>query len=257
MDKKILKYKNKKNKLENEIQRLLKIKKEKHENEIIISNNNIVIIEFVEKFLNELKLNNEQCIKKLIIIVSGNYSVGKSTFISNLENYILKISENILNFQKTNIIENISFENILFENISFEDKISEIHNNKIIIIEVTNNKLINLINQINFELDPNISLLNIKIIPKDENSLKNKFINKIIFDIKNNTCNFIQNLNINNDIINKNIKTNIDLLKLKKFVYSDDDFIFLNQVVDLIYNLKYDEITDYKFKKIDITTFFL
>ena len=243
MDKKILKYKTKKNKLENEILEILNRKKENYENEIANSNNNRMIVEFIENFLNELKLDNEYN-NKIIIIVSGNYFVGKSIFVSNLENYILKISNNILNALGNNFIEKIIFDNSMFE-----------IKNKITIIKVSDENLSNLINKINYNT-MNTSVLNIKIIPKDKNSLKNKYINKIISDIKNNTSYFIKNLSINNinyDIVN-NINNNIQLLKLKKSIYSDDDFIFLNQVVDFIYNLEHDKITS---SELNNTIFYL
>lgn len=252
MDKKILKYKTKKNKLENEILEVLNRKKENYENDIANSNNNRVIVEFIENFLNELKLSYEHYNKKIIIIVSGNYSVGKTTFVSNLENYILKISCNIFN----NILNTLG--NDFIDKITFDNGIFEIKN-KITIIKVKNDNLINLNDKINYYTE-NMSVLNIKIIPKDKNSLKNKYINKIICDIKNNTSYFIKNLSTNNNInsdIQNNIQTNIKLLKLKKSIYSDDDFIFLNQVVDFVFNSKYDEITNCELNKFNITTFYL
>lgn len=232
MDKKILKYKSKKNKLENEILEILNIKKENHENEIVNSNNeNHVIIEFIENYLNELKLDNKQGEKKIIIIVSGNYSVGKSTFISNLENYILKISNNIFNTNNNDFIDKLTFDNSEFE-----------IKNKITIIKVLNDNLKILNDKMGYDLD-NTSILNVKILPKDKNSLKNKYINKIIYDIRNNTSNFIQNINIDSDTINTSIQNNIQLLKQKKSIYSDDDFIFLNHVVDYVFNFKSNETT--------------
>jgi hypothetical protein len=227
MDKKILKYKTKKNKLENEILEILNIKKENYENELVnLNTENHIIIDFIDNYLNELKFNNKLIEKKIIITVSGNYSVGKSTFISNLENYILKISNNIFNIKNDDFIDKFVFDNCWFE-----------IKNKITIIEVSNNDIIMLHDKINYHLD-NISILNIKILPKDKNSLKNKYINKIIHDIKNNTSNFIQNINIDSDTINTSIQNNIQLLKQKKNIYSDDDFIFLNHVIDYIFNFK-------------------
>ena len=248
MDKKILKYKTKKNKLENEILELLNRKKENYENDIANSNNNHMIVEFIKNFLNELKSSNDDNNKKIIIIVSGNYSVGKTTFISNLENYILKISGNILNTLGNDFIDKISFDNNIFE-----------IKNKITIIKVTNHNLAYLNDKINSNID-NINILNIKIIPKDKNSLKNKYINKIIYDIKNNTSYFIENLSINNNInydIQNNIQNNLQLLKLKKSIYSDNDFIFLNQVVDFVFNSKYDLLSNCKLNFENITIFYL
>jgi len=260
MDKKIIKYKTKKNKLENEILELLNRKKENYENDIANSNNNHMIVEFIKNYLNELKSGDENNNKKIIIIVSGNYSVGKTTFVSNLENYILKISDNILNTLGNNLISNISFDNcMLFNNGIFEIK------NKITIIKVTNHNLAYLNDKINSNID-NINILNIKIITKDKNSLKNKYINKIISDIKNNTSYFIKNLSTNNNInsdIQNNIQNNIQLLKSKKSIYSDNDFIFLNQVVNDVFNFKYDVVTNFDEKTNcelnfeNITTFYL
>lgn len=251
MDKKILKYKTKKTKLENEILEILNIKKENYEIDIANTNNNYVIIEFLKKFLNEMKFNNEPNIKKIIIIVSGNYSVGKSTFISYLENYILKISKNILYTQQINLIKKISF----------DTKIDIEIINKITIIEVNSNNLINLINLINSTNDMksnNISILNIKIVPKNKKSLINKFINKIIGDIKNDTCEFVNKLNLNDNTISTITHDNINqLIKLKKSIYSDDDFIFLNQIVDVVFDSKSDDLVDLESKLSNITIFYL
>lgn len=216
MDKKILKYKNKKNKLESEILNLLKIKKINYQNDIIDSNNSLLITNQIENYFNEL---NKIKTNKLLIIVNGIYSVGKSTFINQLEIYIKKLSE-------------INQINISIKKIS--NVITNIDNNKdnIIIIEINDNNLTNTIS--NNDQD----IINIIILPKNKNALKNKYINKIILDIKNNKTDFIYGLNLVQSEIIKKIENNINLLKLKKNIYLDDDFIFLDDIVDMIFNLK-------------------
>lgn len=216
MDKKILKYKSKKNKLENDIINILNIKKSNYENEIANTNNKHFITDVIENYFNQLKVNQDL---KLFIIVSGIYLVGKSTFINHLENFILKMSKICKNNEKSNLINKILYK-INETNIDF------IKMNKITIIEINQKNLIELNN--NIKSNDNNIILNINIIPKNKNSLKNKYINEIIHDIKNNTSNFILNLD---EYMNEYTQNNIELLKFK-IKYVDDDFIFLNKTID-------------------------
>ncbi len=54
----------------------------------------------------------------------------------------------------------------------------------------------------------------LKLCQKTQNLLKKKYINKIIYDIKNNTSEFIDNFNINNDNLDDD-DINIDVNKKK------------------------------------------
>jgi len=258
MDKKIFKYKAKKTKLENDILNILGIKKANYENEIVNSNNNKLIIQEIEKFLNLLKLSKTS---KLLIIVNGIYSVGKSTFINHLEKYIIKLSNIILNEQYIEgMIKHILLTDITDFNTDFNIDIID----KIIIIEINNSNFLNtndIINDIKNKISETIQnivyTITINIVPKDKQSLKNKYINKIIYDIKNNTTNFISGLIIDNNLINKNIQNNINKLILKNSIYSDNDFIFLNEVIDIVFNLELNKLFNEKNELSNIIKFYL
>ena len=255
MNKKILKYKVKKNKLENEILDILGIKKANYENEIAKLNNNQLINEKIESFLNLLKSSQSV---KLIIFVSGNYSVGKSTFISHLENYILrmfKIIFNVENIENKDLIKKITY--------PIED-VQIVFSNKIIIVEINNNNFINnenmmlnIINSINQTNTHITNTIKINIVPKDKKTLKNKFINKILQDIKNNTNAFITEFNSFDSSIKTDIKNNIHTLKLKKNIYSDNDFLFLDKVVEHIFDFELSIFSDEKYQSSDTIKYYL
>lgn len=234
MDKKILKYKAKKNKLENELMDILMTKKANYENDIINSNNNSNIINKIENFLNTLKLSESSESNQLFVIVKGDYSVGKSTFISHLKNYISKMSKIILG-------QNSQLEVDLIKIIKSDDFDVGSIENSIVIVELNNVCLFpDTIENIVKLKTGNVQILNINILPKDAKSLKNKYINKIINDINSGTNDFVSNLNLNLDLDQENktnIQNNIGLLKLKSNEYfSDEDFNFLNEPVEIIFN---------------------
>lgn len=229
MDKKIIKYKLKKNILEEKIIDMLNLKKEYYENEIINSNDNKIITNGVENFFYNLKSNQQA---QMVIIVFGTYSVGKTTFISHLENYIGLVSKNLINIT-SNVIQKfiISSNNIDFlKDVDLDLKIT------IIECDINNVNLINLLLE-------KANIININIISKNTSTLKNKIINKIIIDISNKSDNFIEFIR-NNNIIEKeeinNLVCGINLLKKKNKILTDDDFIFL----DLTINSYYSNIID-------------
>lgn len=225
MDKKINKYKLKKIKLEEKIIDILNLKKEFYENEIINLNNNKIILKKIQEFCENMNLNNK---KEFILIVFGGYSVGKTTFINLLENDIKKKIKN----HNSNIKIIINKDDNFFKSINNDLK------NKITIIECIDD----FVEQVNLKIKSlNINnIMNINIIPKNVKLLKNKFSNKIIYDMKNNISYF--NIFINNLIIDQDKKNNliqkINNLKLKSEKFKDNDFDFL------------DEITFYYYKKI-------
>lgn len=233
MDKKIIKYKLKKNKLEEKIIDMLNLKKEDYENKIINSNDNQIITDKVENFFNNIKFNNKE---QLVIIVYGLYSVGKTTFISHLENYIRIMIINST-IKKTNI-DLIQKFIIHLDNIDF---LKDLYlSSKITIIECN----INTINKINLLIsDLNISnVINVNIIPKNTIILKNKIINKIIGDIINKSDNFINNfityIRENNIIEIEEMNSfinQINLLKTKNKILTDHDFIFLDNIINSYY----------------------
>ena len=249
MDKKILKYKVKKQKLANEILNVLYIKKTNYENDITNSNNSQAIINQIENYLNVFRQEQNT---KLLIIVNGIYSVGKSTFINHFENYIKKISKIILNPS-----------NITIKKISPSNTNVEIIDN-IIIAEINddysdNNCFINIIsNKISELTKNNVHTININILPKNKNSLKNKYINKIICDINDNTSNFVNRSIFTDDNTKITLKKNINSLKLKKNnIYSDEDFIFLDEIVEIIFNYEPDKFLNNKFELSNVIKFYL
>jgi len=225
MDKKIIKYKFKKNKLEEKIIDMLNLKKEYYENEIINSNDNKIITEGVENFFQNLKSNQKE---QLIIIVFGSYSVGKSTFISHLENYIKIVSKNLTQKDYEDLVQKliISSDNMYFlKNCNLFSKLT--------IIECDTN----IVKQIKLLLI-NLNIINLNIIPKNPIVLKNKIVNKIIADIKNKSSYFVEFIKNNNILCNgeiNNIIEGINLLKIKNGILLDDDFIFLNETINLYY----------------------
>ena len=231
MDKKIIKYKLKKNKLEEKITDVLNLKKEYYENEIINSNDNKIITDGVENYFHNLKSKQQEY---LVIIVFGSYSVGKTTFISHLENYINMVAENLTKkkdhgnlLQKLNISSNNM--NVL-KDLNLFSKLTIIECDT---TDVNNiNLLISDLNMIN------LNIININIVPKNPSTLKNKIINKIILDIKNKSSNFIEFIKNNNIICNDELNyiiNEINLLIIKNGILLDNDFIFLDKTINLYY----------------------
>lgn len=241
MDKKIAKYKFKKNKLEEKIINLLEMKKNLYEEQIAKSNQkvNIELVNLIDEFFTSYDLEQEI---SLTIIVNGFYSVGKTTFVVNIENYINEIL-------KAKDIEIGKVKN-------FITKVNKIDKN-----EVKNNQSNILIFETNhMEQDIKIctqikNAVCINIIPQDIASLKKKYINKIIIDLKNGTNYFIDNIcmmvdkmknnNDDNNIIEDNcicdLKNNIELLRNNNKLFNNDDFYFLDMITEKIYNF----INDY------------
>jgi hypothetical protein len=272
MDKKTIKYKFKKNKLENEIINILNNNKKIYEESILESNNNQIIINKIDKFIIYLdqkdKLNKQQTFKQIIILIGGFYSVGKTTFINHLEDYILIQSKQILNNQYINLIKKLSINNDTDTDTDIEIINSEIINtDQILIIEFD----INLINKINLLLQ-NDNIVIINIIPKNINSLKNKYINKIIYDLQNNTNNFIDNISLlvdknkqifdtikldNINLILNNIYEKKNILKLKKKFYIDKDFNFLDDIISIIFDLIKNNTNNLEKNNLDIHKYYL
>ena len=236
MEKKIIKYKTKKKNLEKKIIDILNLKKEKYENDIIDSNNENIITSSIENFFCNLTQNIMNVPNQLFIIVFGSYSVGKTTFISHLENYIEILEKINLGKTKTNLIMKILIKNNIenFKNIEFN------LSPQIIIIECN----INLVDKLNLLIQSE-NLININIIPKNKYSLKNKLANKIISDIKNKLNEFEQFINLSLDFTSQeknNTNVQIDLLRSKKNILTYKDFDFLDNIV----NLYYDDIVNNK-----------
>lgn len=254
MDKKIIKYKSKKNNLEKKIINALNLKKEQYENDIVNSNDNNTIISNVENFFNDLMPNanmkipnvnniavNMKLPNQMFIIVFGSYSVGKTTFITHLENYIEILEKNTFGKTKTNLITKI----LVKTNIENLKDIKFNLSPQIIIIECD----IDCIDKVNLLIQSK-NKININIIPKNTSLLKNKFVNKIIHGIKNKSNEFIDFVNLSFIFTNQeknNISTQIDLLKLKKSIFTYGDFIFLDNIVNLYYNHIVNNQNNYNF----------
>lgn len=229
MDKKIIKYKLKKNKLEEKIIDMLNLKKEYYENDIINSNDNETITDGVENFFQKIKSNQKE---QLVIIVFGSYSVGKTTFISHLENYIKIVAKNLT--KKKDYVDLVQKLNITSDNMDFLKNCNLF--SKITIIECDNT----IVNKINLLIiDANIINLNIiNIVPKNPGTLKNKIINKVIADIKNKSSYFVEFIKNNNIICDEEINNIIDrinLLKIKNGILLEDDFMFLDKTINSYY----------------------
>lgn len=231
MDKKIIKYKLKKNKLEEKIIDMLNLKKEYYENDIINSNDNKIITEGVENFFQKLKSNQEEQLE-MVIVVFGSYSVGKTTFISHLENYIKIVAKSLT--KKKDYEDLVQKLNISSNNIDFLKNCNLF--SKITIIEC-DTTIVNKINLLMSDLNT-INLNIINIVPKNPITLKNKIINKVIADIKNKSSYFIEFIKNNNIISDEEINDIIDcvnLLKMKNGILFDDDFIFLDKTINSYY----------------------
>lgn len=230
MDKKIIKYKLKKNKLEEKVIDILNLKKEYYENEIINSNDNEIITKGVENFFQNLKSNQKE---HLLIIVFGSYLAGKSTFISHLENYIKIVAKNLIQKYHDDLVKKL---NISFNNIDFLKKCNLF--SKITIIEC-DTTVVNKINLLMTDLNiMNLNIININIVPKNQNTLKNKIINKVIIDIKNKSSCFVEFIKNNNIICDEEINIIIDeinLLKIKNGILLDNDFAFLDKSINSYY----------------------
>lgn len=231
MDKKIIKYKLKKNKLEEKIIDMLNLKKEYYENEIINSNDNEIITEGVENFFHNLESNKEE---HLIIIVFGSYLVGKTTFISYLENYIKTVAEN--STKKKDYLDLVQKSNISLDNMDYLKNCNLF--SKLTIIEC-DSIIINKINLLMANLNiANLNIININIVPKNPSTLKSKIINKIIADIKNKSSYFVEFIKNNNIICDEeidNIIDGINLLKIKNGILFDNEFIFLDKTINSYY----------------------
>lgn len=233
MDKKIIKYKLKKNKLEEKIIDMLNLKKEYYENDIINSNDNEIITEGVENFFQKLKSNQKEHLV-MVIVVFGSYSVGKTTFISHLENYIKIVAKSLT--KKKDYEDLVQKLNISSNNIDFLKNCNLF--SKITIIEC-DTTIVNKINLLITDLNMiNLNMININIVPKNLSTLKNKIVNKIIADIKNKSCcfvEFIKNYNIISDEEINDIIDCVNLLKMKNGILLDDDLIFLDKTINSYY----------------------
>ena len=220
---KVSKYNFKKNKLQHKINTILTNKiNENLKNHIENLDLNDDIIDKINNLFNSSDKN--------ILIVTGLYGVGKSTFIDTYQKNILK--------------KNISSININTNNIYLLDEFIKIHTN--IIIEVSleiyneiyneiydkiydNNS--NIVNEIIQNNNSDTNILTITIMPKNVQTYKNKLINKIFYDIQNKTNTFIENIKcINKD---ETINTSINhILSIKNQVIDDNEFMFLDNIIN-------------------------
>lgn len=213
---KIIKYKLKKIKIENKINELVTKKKNSYLKFIDkITATNISIF---SEIINKLK-NNENN-EKIYVVVTGIYGVGKSTIIKLLEK-IFEQNNTYFNFNENNI-EKLTDEFVINNNNSY---------NKLIFIEIN----INLLNQLLKKIE-NTNFFVINIVPNDNQSYKNKLINKIFIDIKSNENNFILNTQKNYDN-HQFLYDNINKIKnFEKSILTDNDFNFIDEIAIKLIN---------------------
>lgn len=227
MDEKINKYKLKKNKIENKINELLKEKQ---------NNNTEYLKNIYDNEIFNIINNCEQTQNILILIVTGIYSSGKTTFINNLEYYYKNFIEIIT---KINIKNNDDL--ILLTNFKekYNNKINEDKINCIII-----ESELNFINNISELLYDESLIRYIYLIP---NNYKKKLINKIFYDMISNTDSFNININKLFDIIgikNKNFNEILNLFKTNNNILYDNDFNFIDEP-NIIYIVEYAKKYDF------------
>jgi len=240
LDKKIIKYKLKNDKITKKINNLVVKKKRENTKKIAKLFYKVPEInEIIEKITDDnlyIKLSESNYNKFgncLFIIITGFRFVGKTTFIEFLEEHIgssfTRTKLNINNQSELEILEKITN--------------NTLNKYKIIYIETNNNFVSDIYNYIND--GENIKIIN--IIPINENIYKNKIINKFFELVKkyNNSLNndnfkiILNELDINFD---ENPTEILNILSSKIYLL-DDDFNFFDRY---IIN-KYENIQNYQF----------
>ncbi len=244
MDKKILKYKCKKIKLEEKIfNKLIQMKKTSNK-QILKSFENIDFISEIIKEILDFKLNFNN---NVFILITGIFSIGKTSFIKHFEDLILmsniKSKFDIKNSQDVQQIKSfIQIENNLNNTINQE--------NGIVIIETKYNCQEEILEILS---DKKIFMIN--LIPKNFQLFKNKLINKI-FESINTKPNIVQieifellellesikpicDNQQNFNIIKQNLSENLINMKIKKNddVFDDSYFDFLDEIINLLLNI--------------------
>lgn len=264
-DNKIFKYKLKKKKMTNKINELIE-KKKKKKQDIITKTlyktqefphiiNKLIIGDLDNSVINDYK-------KNIFIIVSGFECVGKSNFIEHLENYFgnfyTKSKINIKDKKDLNILDNFNREN--------EKKILYIETTYILIEEIQkkitdNQKFIS-----NDENELHKNIYTLFVIPTNLKVYKSRLINKI-FNLINSTGpntfdpNTFDSNTFDPNSTNSSLENNFagpikkglnifpdkdfpenELLDLfiglnNKYPLSDDDFSFLDNHIEISYNI--------------------
>jgi hypothetical protein len=241
MEKKILKYKYKKSKLEEKIFETLVQLKKKNNKQIFKSFENT---DFITEIKDTTQLNSSpnpnNIHKKVFILISGIYSVGKTTFVKHLEEFICYNNTNTT-ITKFNITNELDIESInLHVNKYLDEKIN------ICMIETESifiKKIIDIIS------DNKIFIIN--LIPTDFHNYKKKLINKI-FESTNTVPNtfefeiyklldFIKQnkKDVQIESVKKNLSKNLDivykkLIKNDDEIFYDEDFNFLDDIILLL-----------------------
>lgn len=246
LDNKILKYKVKKNKIISKINELIN-KKNKENKELISKTLNKTKI-FHDILNNIIKSDNLSENNLIFLIITGFDSVGKSYLINNLENYFgdsyTKSIINIKSIDEFNILANL-FVQQTEKKIIYIETIPDLTEKIYDIIYINSNlKLNNLNNSKNCNQNLNNNFI-IYLIPENINIYKNRIINKIFELSKSNNLNNQINQEEDNYLfkiikkifpdINLEIISN-ELINLSgKFPLSDNDFIFLDEVIETSY----------------------
>lgn len=258
LDNKILKYKLKKKKITNKIVELL-TKKKKLSNVINIVNipcilnmmNKINIINDANENANKIKTDNDALTQNVLfynIIVCGDYSVGKSSLINNVEKILgfkhtgIKINVKSINDLET-IVKNINLESIDNES-KFKLKINYIEISLEQIERIKHIEHIEQIEQIKqiYKIIQSKNTYIIHVVPSNVNVWKNRIINKFFVDFSKFGDKFSTEQNpsefIKNTILTKiNPQIAFDNFLKTKTSYDDDDFDFLIKELEIPYEL--------------------
>lgn len=232
IDNKILKYKLKKKKL---LQKITNTLEEKNK----LNTNLAKKIPFVKELIQITKLNakdNNVSGSYIFVIITGLYSVGKSSLVGQIEKIIG--SEHTL--EKINVEDNA---NILTKYTLAQNFASNLSGSKIVYVEANIKQIDNI-----YSILQNNVLYVGYVIPASVEIWKNRLVNKFFTNIKKNVnitgsdineCvrNILQNIftNIPNEMVDTEYDFEYDISSQTKNIFDDNDFANLNQVLQIPY----------------------
>ena len=217
-------------------------------------------IPFVKELIQITKLNaknNSVSNSYIFVIITGLYSVGKSSLIGQIEKIIG--SEHTL--EKINVEDNA---NILTKYTLAQNFASDLSGSKIVYIEAN----IKQIDDIYSILQNNMLYIGY-VVPANIEVWKNRLINKFFTNIKKNTSitgsdinecvrNILQNIftNIPNEMVDTEYDFEYDIFSQTNNVFDDNDFANLNQVLQIPYAYANSAIFDKSYESTITKIFF-